>query len=84
MPCCQAAHKFPVVSEGMTKELTALPPPFTMKPQGGCSTKVEVLGTDWSATLTTAKFVRIFAPLSLVIAAWCAASGLDDHLKTGF
>ena len=49
-----------------------------------CSTKVEVLGTDWSATLTTAKFVRIFAPLSLAIAAWCAASGLDDHLKSGF
>ena len=39
---------------------------------------------DWSATLTPAHFARIFAPLSLVTAARCAATGLDDHLKSGF
>ena len=32
----------------------------------------------------TRKICTHLRPLSLVSAAWCAASGLDDHLKSGF
>ena len=58
----------------------------TTSPHHACAaTAPKLKSSVWLVRdVDTRKICTHLRPLSLVSAAWCAASGLDDHLKSGF